>query len=268
MFPLHCKVFPATAPDLRDALEESLRQAVRPAAEMVTVEERQYPKLASIQVSLDGAHVSERPPPRPAPPVGEIQPGLQVENFAISGRPILLQGAKVELSCTAREVRVGQGRDAEGNVLLLLQDSAEGKVEVALALSDLEALLLAGAKAGAAKHGVTVEEVRIELEARSECALDVVVQVRAKKLFLSGAVRMSGSVAIDEQLLARFSDWECVGDGTLGTLACGFIAPRLAQFNRREFSLMALPLGEVKLRDIRIVAGRELRVMAHFGGVA
>ena len=72
-------------------------------------------------------------------------------------------------------------------------------------------------------------------------------------------------MAIDEQLNARLSGLECAGEGTLGTLACGFIAPHLARFNGREFSLMALPLGEVKLRDVRIAAGRELRVTAQFG---
>ena len=268
MFPLQGKVFPATAQDLRDALEESLRQVVRPAGEMVTVEERQYPRLASIRVSLDNADARDRPPPRPAPSVGKAEPGLEVENFAISGRPILLQGAKVELSCTAREVRIGQGRDKEGNVLLLLQDAAEGNVEVAVACADLEALVLAGAKVEAAKQGVTVENVRIDLRSRSERALNAVVHVRAKKLFLSAAVRISGSVVIDEQLNARISDLKCAGDGTLATLACGFITPHLARLNGRDFSLLALPLGEVKLREVRITAGRELRVTAQFGRTA
>jgi hypothetical protein len=268
MFPLTSKNFPADAAILRAALEESLSRFVRPVGPMVTVEEKSYPDLAAIRVSLDGANARDSPPPRPAPPVGPVQPALRIERFEISGRPILVQGAKVELSCTAREVRIGQGRDAEGNVLLLLQDAAEGEVEVVLARSDLEALVLAGAKAAAVKHGVTVEDVRIDLEARSERALDVVMEVRAKKLFLDAAVRIRGSAAIDEQMQARLSGWECAGDGTLGTLACGFITPHLAKMNGREFSLMALPLGELKLRDVRIVAGRELRVMARFGGTA
>jgi hypothetical protein len=34
--------------------------------------------------------------------------------------------------------------------------------------------------------------------------------------------------------------------------------------NGRNFSLMALPLGELKLRDLRIATGPELRVTAQF----
>ncbi len=192
--------------------------------------------------------------------------GLRVSRSA-AGRSCF-NDAQIELSCTAREVRIGQGRDEKGKILLLLQDAAEGRVEVAVPLTDLEALVLAGAKAEAAKQGVNVESVRIELHSRSERALDVVVHVVAKKLFINAAVQISGSVAIDEQLNARLSGLECTGEGTFGTLACGFIAPHLARFNGRDFSLMALPLGEVKLRDVRIAAGRELRVTAQFGSAA
>ncbi len=253
---------------MRAALEESLRRVVTPAGPMVAVEENSYPELAAIRVSLDGANAGEHPPPRPEPAVGPVEPALRVAHFEVSGRPLLVQRAKVDLLCVARDVQLGQGRDKDGNVLLLLQDAAEGNVEVALALTDLEALVLAGAKAEAANQGVKVESVRIDLRARSERALDVAVHVSAKKLFLSAALKISGSVAIDEQLNARLSGLECAGDGTLGTLACGFITPHLQRFNGREISLMALPLGELKLRDVRIAAGRELRVTAQFGRAA
>ena len=265
MFPLSSKNFPPDAEALRVALEESLRRVVTPAAPMVMIEGNGYPDLAAIRISLDGAEAGERPPPRPAPPVGPVAPGLRVSHFEISGRPILVQRAKVDLSCAARDVCLGQGRDGDGDILLLLQDAADGRVEVGVALADLEALVLAGAKAEAAKQGVTVEDVRIELKARSERGLDVVVHVRAKKLFLAATLQIRGSVAIDEQLNARLFELKCVGEGTLGTLACGFIAPHLQRFDGREFSLLALPLGEVKLRDVRIAAGRELRVTAEFG---
>ena len=59
-------------------------------------------------------------------------------------------------------------------------------------------------------------------------------RVRAKKLFLSATVQIRGSVAIDEQLNAQLFGLECAGEGTLGTLACGFIAPHLQRFNGRK----------------------------------
>jgi hypothetical protein len=265
MFPLPTKTLPPDAESLRAALEESIRRVVRPESPIVTVEDASYPQLAAIRLSLDGASAGERPPPRPPLPVSPVEPGLRVKNLEISGRPIIVQRAKVELTCSAYDVQLDQGRDRDGNVLLLLQEATNGHLEVAIALSDLEALLLAGAQTEAAKQGVKVESVRIELQGSSERALEVIVHVSAKKLFLNAALRISGSVAIDAQLNAHLSGLGCDGEGTLGTLACGFIAPHLQRFNDREFSLLALPLGEVKLRDIRIATGRELRVTAKFG---
>ena len=65
MFPLSCKAFPPDAKALRTALEESLRRVLTPATPMVTLEEKSYPQLATIRVSLDGADAGERPPPAP-----------------------------------------------------------------------------------------------------------------------------------------------------------------------------------------------------------
>jgi hypothetical protein len=264
MFPLQTKSLPLNAEALRAALEESLRQLVRPAGQIVRVEDKNYPSLAALRLILDNAQTIE-PPRRPTRPSGSAEPGLKVEDFQISGRPISVHGAKIEFECTGSEVRIGQARDDNGNVLLVVQDAASGHVEVAVPRTDLEALILAGAKAQATKQGVTVESVRIEMNSRSERAIDLVVHVTAKKLFLNAAIRISGSLAIDEQLNARVSGLECNGDGPLGNIACGFITPHVARFDGRDFSLMALPLGEMKLRDLRIAAGDALRVTAEFG---
>jgi hypothetical protein len=266
MFPLQTDSLPANADSLRAALEDSLRQVVRlPAGEMVVVEDRSYPELNAIRLSLDGATVLDHLPPRPTPPKGTGQPALSVLDFEISARPLLVQGASVDLSCRARAVELGQTRDEKGRIVLLLRKAAEGKLEVGLAIADLEALVLTAAKAAAAEQGVSIENVRIELMARTERAVDLLVQVRAKKLFFNAIVRISGRAEIDEQLNARLVGLECTGEGTLGTLACGLIAPHLQRFDGRAFPLLALPLGEVKLRDVRIATGDELRVTAEFG---
>ncbi len=265
MFPLSASSLPSSAETLRDALEESLRRVVTPAGPMVSIEDRSYPQLAAIRISLDNATAGDHPPPRPMAPAGAVEPALQVENFEISGAPIRVQGAAINLSCWGRDVEIGQGRDRDGNLVLLLQNAAEGSIEIATSVADLEALVGTGAKAAAAQQGVVVEAVSIKLHTRSERSLDVEVQVRAKKLFLSATVRISGSAEIDERLNARLSGLRCAGEGALGSLACGFLAPHLERFDGREFALAALPLGEIKLRDVRIAAGTDLQVTAQFG---
>jgi hypothetical protein len=267
MFPLSTKTFPSDAAALRDALEESLRRVVTAQSQIVTVEDKSYPELQAIRVSVDRARTTWRTP-APMRPLGLIEPALRVENFEISGRPIMVERAAIELACTARDVQIGQGRDANGNLILVLQQAAEGNVEIVATVADLESLLLAGAKAEAGKQGITVEDVKLELRSRTNRALALRVDVRARKLFLGATVRLSGEVEIDDRLNARLSGLNCSGEGALGALACKFLGPHLERFNHREFSLLALPLGEVQLRDINIAANDKLAVSANFGTAA
>lgn len=264
MFPLACTSLPVDPESLRGAIEEGLRQTISAAHEMVTIENKSYPDLAALRVSLDGATMGDRPPPLGVP-AGEVSPAFGIDTLEISGAQICVQGAAVDLQCRAREVSIGQARDRAGNLVLVLQKAAEGSIDVSLPVADLENLARAGAQTAAAAQGVTIENVRVALQTRGDRALDVIVEVRAKKLFLSANVRLSGSVAIDDQLNARLSGLTCTGEGALGSLACGFLTPHLQRFDGRQFSLLALPLGKVKLRDVRVAAGNELRVSAQFG---
>lgn len=264
MIPLAVSSLPANAASLRDALEEGLRQFVRLDGTIVTVEDRDYPELAAIRISLDNATLVDRPA-QPAMTSGEVKPALQIDNFEITGAPIRLREAAINLSCRASQVVFGQALDAKGRVTLVLQKAAEGFVEVVTSVSDLENAVRTGARAAGAEQGVKVEDVKIDLRSRGDRALDATVSVRAKKLFLSATVRINGSATIDENLSARLSGLTCTGEGPLGSLACGFLNPYLQRFEGREFSLLALPLGEVKLRDVRLAAGKDLQVTAQFG---
>ena len=75
MFPLQTKSLPANADALRAALEESLRQLVRPSAQIVSVEDKDYPNLAALRLTLDDAHAIE-PPRRPAPAMWSDRTGI------------------------------------------------------------------------------------------------------------------------------------------------------------------------------------------------
>ncbi len=75
-------------------------------------------------------------------------------------------------------------------------------------------------------------------------------------------VTAAGQVDIDDSLNARISKATCDGSGVIGTLACGFIRPYIAKYEGRSISLMALPLGSVRLRDLTVEAGESLTIHA------
>jgi hypothetical protein len=107
--------------------------------------------------------------------------------------------------------------------------------------------------------------VQLSVRPRGARSIDAEVQLRAKKLFFSTTIRIAAKLDLDEELNAKVSGLSCNGEGAIGSLACGVLEPHLQKIDGRSFPLMALPLGEVRLRDVRIAAKDRVTVTAEFG---
>ncbi|CAN5582224.1 hypothetical protein BH18VER1_BH18VER1_14460 [soil metagenome] len=264
MFPLHCKTFPSTAGELQSRLNDSIQRVFSRADQPVSVVEKSYPALAEIRIALDGAEL--RPnlarPPRVG---GQGAPALHVGELHVGGSGLTIGPARADLRLRAREVGLTQATDEKGDVVLLLQNAADGSVEITTSKLDIERTIAAVAKHEAGKQGVTIDQVQLTVRQRGERSVDAEVQLRGRKLFFSTILRIGASLDVDEELNAKISRLACHGDGAIGALACGALAPHLEKLTGRSFALMGLPLGEIRLRDVRISAGDKLTVSAEFG---
>ena len=264
MFPLKTKTFPATAADLSRHLNDSVRELFLLSRDPVEVREKSYPHLDSLTVSLDGARLPERPPPMPTVS-GERRPALTIDSLALNASPLFVGPAPVDFKLSAKDVELHQANDRDGSILLLVHQASAGHVEISLAISDLEGLIAEVAKAEADKHGVNIGSVELSLRSRSPRSLAAEVRLSAKKMFFSATVNVTGQLDLDEQLNARISGLDCTGEGAIASVACGVLKPHLQKLEGREFSLMSLPLGEVRLRDVQIAVNEKLSVTADFG---
>lgn len=264
MFPLNATTLPATASDLAYAINHSLRGIFALARDPVEVRDLSYPHLAAINVSLDGAKLPDRPPGIPSL-VGEPAPALTVGSFNAGGRGISIGPAALDFALTATGVELYQAKDQASQIVLLLHNAAQGRIEASVSKSDLEALIAEVAKTEAGKHGVSIDSVELSLRSQSPRSLAAEVCLRAKKLFLSASLRITGQLDLDEALNARLSGLDCTGDGAIASVACGVLKPHLEKLNGRQFPIMSLPLGEVRLRDVRLAVGEKLSVSAEFG---
>ena len=264
MFPLYTKSFPENAVDLAHLLNDSVKRLFSGAANPVTVRDDAYPKLAEIRITLDGAELR---PDAPRPPVvtGSESPGMQLAELHVIGSEMLIGPATANLRLGARDVRLNRARDANGQYVLTLQSAADGEVEISTAKEDLENAIAAVAKAEAGKHGVTIDQVQLSVRPRGARGVDGEVRLRAKKLFFSTVIRIAAKLDLDEELNAKVSGLACNGEGAIGSLACGVLEPHLQKLNQRSFPLMALPFGEVRLRDVRLAAADMISVTAEFG---
>jgi hypothetical protein len=264
MFPLNTDTFPTTAAELHRRLNDSLRDLLGLIHDPVSLQDKSYPHLASLIVLLDGVRLPDQPPPKPSV-AGTSEPALTIDSFRVSASPLSLGAASVDFQLTAQGVDLHRAMDRSGQLLLLLHNAADGRVEISATVSDLEALIAEVGKSEAGKHGVNIDNVRLSLRSQTTRSLAAEIRLRAKKLFVSAALRITGQLDLDEKLTAKLSGLNCTGEGAIAGVACGVLKPHLQKIDGREFPLMSLPLGEVRLRDVRIAVGDKLSVTAEFG---
>jgi hypothetical protein len=155
-----------------------------------------------------------------------------------------------------------------GAIVLLLHDAIDGTITMMASPSDIEAVIAEVARSEAGKHGVSIDGVQLSLRSKGSRSLAAEVRLRAKKLFLAASIQVAGQLELDEQLNARISGLDCTGDGALAGLACGVLKPHLQKIEGRVFPLMSLPLGDVRLRDVRVAVADKLSVTAEFGSAS
>jgi hypothetical protein len=267
MVPLRTAAFPSSATELARLLNESIRLVFITKSDPVTVRAVSYPHLDALLISLDGAQLRADPPP---PPViaGKTSSALEIDEFTLRGSPISVGQAAVNLSLSARRVQLGQGKDPNGQIVLALERAADGNIEISLGKSDLEALITEIAKSQAGKQGVTIDSVQLNFQQKNPRSVATEVRLRARKLFLSATIQITGQLDLDDQLNLKISGLHCEGAGGIATMACGVLRPYLQKFDGREFPLMALPLGEIRLRDVQLSIGDQISVRAEFGSPA
>jgi hypothetical protein len=264
MFPLKTANFPSNSADLARILNKSLRDLFDLTRDPVELREVSFPHLAELFVSLDGAQLRGQPPSIPSL-AGKPVAALTVDSFRARGTGMSVGPAAIDFALEAQNLDLHRAADSEGNIVLVPHKAATGRIEVSASSSDIEALIEEVAKTEAAKHGVTIDSVRLSLRSNSPRSLAAEVRLRAKKLFLSASIRITGQVDLDEALNAKISGLDCTGDGALAGIACGVLKPHLQKLNGRDFPLLSLPLGEIRLRDVQIAAGDKLSVTAEFG---
>jgi len=264
MFQLGSKNFPQSKGDFERALDQSLRQYVRKDGPIVTASSRVFPYFDRIAINLDGAQFDSRLPV-PVLPRGETKEACEAAIVSVNARALRIQEAPANLRLEARDVVFHKGEDENGDALLIVRKAREGHIVISATQVDLEKMLTETLQAQASQKGVSVKNVRLALRARGARSLAADIQLHARKFLLRAKIDIHGQLDIADDFVARISQLKCRGDGTLGSLACGVLEPHLQRLEGATFPLMSLPLGEIKLRDVRIAVADTVEVTADFG---
>jgi hypothetical protein len=263
MLPLQGSSFPTTAEQLRTALDSGVRQ-LGLAPREILIEEEAFPRLRLLKVDLSGSSVASRPPA--VKPTTARGGELHADVFELLAKPITIGPAPIHLSLSATNAVFREFAAENADALLALR-SGEGRLELEIGHEDLRQLLLFVGREAARERGADVTDLQLSLHATSPRALEFQSEVTAKFGFIKTTLTLTGRATLDDALQLRLSDLDLKGSGMAAGLATGFIRPQLEKFQREPISLSALPLGDLRLRDVRLsTAKSQLRVEAEFGG--
>ncbi len=266
MFPLHTKTFPANATDLTRLMNESVRRVFIAGAEPVTIESASYPDRCRPSTSAWMTPRLRPDPPRPPSLSADRAPALQVEDLRVEGSRLSLGPAIAGLRLQARDVRLEQARDDQDEITLTRAERGGGR-------SGNHSRQIRAGESHRGRGQLGSRQTRRHDRRRqarpcanaARAARAARCRSRRSKLFFSTVIRITADLDLDEELNATISGLNCKGDGAIGALACGFLAPHLEKLDRRTFPLLALPLGEIRLRDVRLSAADKIVVRAEFG---
>lgn len=267
MFPLSGTQFPASVDELKTAIRGGLAEVLTLAnpQSAVQIEGGSWPALDRMIIDLNDSTIRvTQPPPKPKPG-DDRQKGITIHQLQVLGHPIRYGRSAGELDVSASSVALDFAHDQNGKALLLLADAADGRIEMKINKSDLQAALTEAASAAARPHGVSIQDLQLNLTSDGPRSLAGELRVKAKKMVMSGVVLLRGRIDIDDSLVAILSNLACSGEGMIGSMAAAMVNTKLKSYEGKRIPLTTLALGDTTLRDLNLTAGQVVSVTANFG---
>jgi hypothetical protein len=192
---------------------------------------------------------------------------MTVKQLAVNARSVHVADSTLSLAMTADDARLDLKRDKAGDPLLTLTEMASGTFEFSTTIADIEALLLAAAKADAGKIGLNVQSVDLDIVAEDDRTLRGSLKVKTKFAFIGAGLMFTARVQIDDDMNAKLTNLKCSGDDVLGPVIIGIMRPALQKYDNREKSILSFPDPSMRLRDVRVTVDDALHVKAEVGKI-
>jgi hypothetical protein len=260
---LSSKQVPSSKAELTEALNEAVGRFVKKSGPLVTIQARVFPYLDEIAIDLDGAELNTAPPPF-SKMSGETKKACEAHSLNLSGRNIKLRGLPFDLQMSAHDIVIYSGSDENGQTALVPHSVGSGHIAIAVGQKELEKALGEFAREEGAKHGISIDDVRIALRARGARSISADIHLHARKFLLRTEMDVSGQLEIDDSFEAKISNLKCRATGAIGAVVCGVLQPHLDRLEGRSLSLMTLPIGRVQLRDVRVTVADTVEATADF----
>lgn len=261
MLPLADTTSPLTAETFAEALRLGFA-SYHVTAQSIAAEGDSL-NFSKLKVDLTGAKIDRTV--RLPKPQGNTGEQIAIEDFHLLAAPGHFEGTPATLIINARAAKFTRVPAQSGDTLLSLNDAQHGDISIEAPVRALEALLQNLATQAAANHGVEVRGCTLTLNAVNPKTLHFRAEVTAKMFIATAKVGISGELSVDDEFTARFRNLQLSGEGMIANVASSYLRPQLEKLEGRSFPLLAFSLGSVKLRDLQVTTGDNLKIAAQFG---
>jgi hypothetical protein len=262
MLALGGDAFPTDTESLRAALADGAKLAG--ASDATISLEGNFPSLDSLRMKLAGVRLDSR---RPLAAAAEnASGGFFSRTVEVTADPALLATVPIRMQLRAEDCVLAFGIVENGTRVARLERCSTGTFDASAGTADIEAALFALARDAASKHGAEVKSARLTLDAESSHRLAVTAVAVAKAMLFTATLTIRGLIEVDDEFKLRLTNTTCTGDGMIANLAASQLRPRLAEFEKHEFSLAALLPSGIRATGIEITGGDALKIHATIAG--
>lgn len=269
-FPLGPGTLPATREELVESMTRGWKLHLRfpEGGDVVNTQGGWYPALGSLHIRLSNGIVdtnrdlTKDPSLRPS---GKVEGRAAVRDFDLEALPLVEDKAKLNIHITATDARLDLQHDEHGRPMVMLADAKNATFQFQADMADIERVLMMDLNDAAEKYKVKAVKVKLKLEAVNNRSIDVDLRLSTKVLeYVPATMHFQAHVDIDGDMYAKLSHLKCDGDEALGPLITSLIRPGLHKYEGKSRLIFGFPTGDLKLRDVKIQGGDELRVTAIF----
>ncbi|HWE02473.1 MAG TPA: hypothetical protein VG326_08675 [Tepidisphaeraceae bacterium] len=269
VFPLGDGPLPSTRDELSDGLSRGWKAQLRfpEGGDLVKSTGGRYPAVGNLHVQLGGGIIDtdrdekREPPLRPS---GNVESRVAVRDFDLDARPLICDKAKLDMHLSATDARFDIERDEHGKPMVMMSDAKRASFSFQAGNEDIERMLVTDLNGAVERYHVTFQSAKLKLEAVNNRSIDIDLKLTAKVAFVPAGMHFQAHVEIDDEMYAKLSSLKCEGDEALGPLIVGLIRPGLRKYEGKSRLVFSFPTGQLKLRDVKIQGGDEIKIGASF----
>lgn len=259
-FPFLGDAFPQALPDLTPGMEAAYAQRlIAPDPDLHAVDIRDN----TLRISVSGWRVRSEYEPVQFDRKLDAEQTWHASRVEYLADPLEYETGAISVRLVADDAELHGLRDRR-QTGIVLAGAHRGELHFSAQRDDLTRVFTAGARRGAGRAGVRVQDLSLTLEAPNPRTVSAQLTMTGSWLLLPMRLYISGNLVVDDDLHAHFDQFTVRGEGPAGEFLQPFIARALKRLEERRSPLMAFRDEQTLATDFTATSGERFEVTIPF----